>query len=149
MTNQPKWKHIGSIGDIDPIAYGGGFIYQDQTGIYPPELTYFEPAPDEDWHKTRGNTPLQVYRIILENNPQNEFWYSKLSDVARTVGQPLEDLQRMAGGTPLERAYVYECLIHYFGANEFDSCPIQTTEGKAYFRYWREMKKNLNREDSK
>jgi hypothetical protein len=66
MTQQPSWKCIGHVGDCDPIAHGGGFIYIDTTGVYGPEMTWFEPAPDDDWHKTEGATPLQVYRLMLE-----------------------------------------------------------------------------------
>ena len=65
-TNQPKWKCIGHIGDVDPIAYGGGFVYVDETGIYPPELTYFEPASDEDWKENEDKAKLQEYRIVLD-----------------------------------------------------------------------------------
>lgn len=65
-TQQPEWKNVGHIGDVDPIAHGGGFVYVDTTGVYPPELTWFEPGSDEQWHKTEGKTPLQVYRTVLD-----------------------------------------------------------------------------------
>ena len=57
-TKQPSWKCIGHIGDVDPIAYGGGFVYIDETGIYPPELTYFEPAEDSDWQENGEQSKL-------------------------------------------------------------------------------------------
>lgn len=140
QTKQPKWKAIGHVGDIDPISYGGGFVYEDSTGVYCPEIAYFEPATDETWHKLEGNSPVSVYRILIERDPTREWWYEKLADVATYCGQPLETMQALAGGTTMERAYVYESLIHYFGAEEFDYYPTQTIEGKANFRYWRELK---------
>jgi hypothetical protein len=143
-TRQPKWKYVGAFGDVDPIAHGGGFVYEDRTGVYPPEFVYFEPGSDESWHKHRGNTPVLEFRVIIESDPESEWWYTKLPDVARTCGQSLEDYQRFAHGTTLERAFLYEGLISYFGAEEFDSYPRERTEGKAYFRYWREMRRNLN-----
>jgi hypothetical protein len=71
MTNQPEWKYVGRIGDVDPISYGGGFVYEDVTGVYPPELSYIEPATDEEWEKytnadNEDALPLQVYRIVLD-----------------------------------------------------------------------------------
>lgn len=69
-TTQPQWAPISSIGDVDPIAFGGAIVYEDQTGHYPPEMTWFEPAPDEDWQRdtedgTR-NAKVAVYRIVLD-----------------------------------------------------------------------------------
>jgi hypothetical protein len=71
MTNQPIWKFAGRIGDNDPISYGGGFVYEDETGVYPPELVYIEPASDEDWKRfsdadNEDALPLTVYRIVLD-----------------------------------------------------------------------------------
>jgi hypothetical protein len=144
MTKQPKWKAIGGIGDVDPIAHGGGFVYEDSTGVYAPEMTYFEPSSDETWHKLGGRSPLTVYRVLIERDSTKEWWYSKLDSITPYTGQSLEDIQRYANGSTMERAQLYSDLISYFGAHEFDSYPEQTTEGKAYFRYWREMKKNLS-----
>jgi len=71
LTNQPIWKYAGHIGDVDPLSYGGGFVYVDETGVYPPELTYFEPATDDEWQTHRDNDkqdeiPITVYRIVLD-----------------------------------------------------------------------------------
>ena len=143
-TKQPNWKAIGHVGDIDPIAYGGGFVYEDKTGVYCPEMIYFEPSDSDTWHKLEGKSPVQVFRVLIERDSPREWWYAKLGDVARSYGQSLEEMQALANGTTMERAYVYETLIGYFGAEEFDSQPSETTEGKAYFRYWREMRKSIH-----
>jgi hypothetical protein len=139
MSEQPNWKHVGSIGDRDPIAYGGGFIYEDTTGVYAPEVVYFEPAPDEEWHKTEGQTPVTVYRFILERDSQVEWWYDRLSDVAEYTEQMLEVLQAHAIGTLEQRAQLYSDLISYHGAENFDSYPVQMTEDEAYAKYDAEM----------
>jgi hypothetical protein len=82
--SQPIWECIGHIGDVDPIAYGGGFIY---------------------------------------------------------TGLPVEELQTMAASDkPETKAALYECLIKYFGAGEFDSYPNTFTEGSAYQKYELEMR---------
>lgn len=139
QTQQPKWQFIGHVGDVDPIAYGGGFVYEDRTKVYAPEMTYFEPAPDSEWDKLGGKTPLAVYRILLERDSTSEWWYARLPEVASYAGVQIETLQGMALGSTMQKALIYEMLIQYFGAHEFDSYPNTTTEGKAYFRYWREM----------
>ena len=141
MTNQPVWKYAGHIGDTDPIAYGGGYVYTDKTGVYAPELTWFEPAPDEEWHKTEGTTPLQVYRVMLERDSTAEWWYDKLESIASYIGQTLEDVQIMAkSSNPVELAQLYSDLFSYFGVHEFDSYPNTMTEDEAYAQYAEEMK---------
>ena len=141
MTQQPNWKFIGHIGDVDPITYGGGFVYTDATGVYAPEMTWFEPAPDEQWHETESDTPLQEYRIMLEKEPQSEWWYSRLTDIASFTGLEVEELRAMSlSRNPLEVALLYSYLIHYFGAEEFDSYPMTLTENEAYVKYAEEMK---------
>lgn len=139
-TKQPVWRNVGHIGDVDPIAYGGGFVYEDETGIYCPEMSYFEPAPDSEWHKTEGATPLRVYRVLLEKDSTREWWYEDLQAVANYTGQTLHEAQRMANGTTMERAILYSDLISYHGAENFDSYPQTMTEDEAYARYKAEMK---------
>lgn len=172
MTNRPEWKHISCIGDRDPIAYGGGFVYQDTTGVYPPEMTWFEPAPDADWDKTKGATPLHVYRIVLDpprfkaaiggryergkaNIPSErgvswvwcpEWFVSHIQDVAESAGTTKFALLRMLfSKDPRERAMVYQTIIGHFGPFEFDQYPIEMTEDEAYTQYAEEMKLSLGR----
>ncbi len=140
-TKQPVWKCIGHIGDIDPITYGGGFIYIDETNVYGPELTYFEPATDEGRQETetRENTPLKVYRIMLESGPR-EWFYSELDSIASFTGRELVDVQADANSNdPVRIALLYSDLIHYFGPSEFDSYPETMTEREAYAKYASEM----------
>jgi len=139
-TKQPVWKCIGRVGDVDPIAYGGGFIYKDETGVYGPEMTHFEPLPDEEWHKTEGKTPVNVYRVLLESGTR-EWWYEKLDAIASYTGQSLEELQADAvSPNPITLAFLYGSLISYFGVEEFDSYPVVITEDEAYTKYVEEMK---------
>lgn len=140
QSKQPVWKHVASIGDVDPIAYGGGFVYEDTTGMYPPEVAYFDPAPDEVWHKTEGKTPLTVYRFILEPKPENEWWYDKLGEIAAFTGRTTEDLQKDAKSTIVVQANLYRDIIAYYGVTEFDQYPATMTEEEAYHKYADEMK---------
>lgn len=139
-TKQPVWKYAGHLGDVDPIAYGGGFVYTDETGVYGPEMVWFEPGTDEQWHETEGETPLQVFRVLLER-PESEWWFEKLEEIASYTGLPTEELILTAkSDNPVRRALIYSDLISYFGAEEFDSYPVTMTEDEAYERYAAEMK---------
>ena len=170
MTRQPEWTCVGHIGDRDPIAHGGGYIYQDTTGSYRPELVWFEPESDDEWHKTEGATKLQVYRIALDPPRFKTFahgncdeskladptergktwvwhseWYVRdLQSVADTCGTTKLALMRELMSTdPETRASGYYSLIGHFGAFEFDQYPLEMTEDEAYTQYADEMKLSL------
>lgn len=147
-TNQPIWKCAGRTGDIDPIAFGGGFVYTDETGVYGPELTFFEPGQDEEWNKKGGMTPVTVYRVMLDSGPR-EWWYPQLENLAKYTGQTLTELETCAKSKdPQTLAILYSDLISYFGAHEFDSYPNTFTEDECYAKYANEMKMTHTREVS-
>jgi hypothetical protein len=161
-TQQPVWKYAGHIGDVDPIAYGGGFVYADATGAYGPELTWFEPAPDEQWHKTEGQTPLQVYRILLEpprfktraaNGEtvwHREWFMSDLQSVCNSCDISWTALARLLmSRDPQRRATGYWDLISYYGPYQFDQDPLTVTEDEAYERYAEEMKLTRSPQEGK
>lgn len=169
-TNQPIWKFAGHIGDVDPIAFGGAFVYTDETGAYGPEMTWFEPASDDEWHKTEGKTPLSVYRIVLDPprfktlteagkrqmvrtaelpvsergitwHWYNEWFVSKLPNVASSCGVTVMALLRgFFSKDAVQRAWAYESVISNFGVEEFDQSPVTMTEDEAYAKYAEEMK---------
>lgn len=77
--NQPKWKLIANLGDVNPIEYGGYFVYVDETDVYPPEAELLCEPSDEcgRCHGVCGNDydlciyscechQYTVYRFILE-----------------------------------------------------------------------------------
>ena len=172
MTRQPEFEYAGHVGDVDPIAYGGGFVYVDRRGIYPPEMTWFDPSDDDLWHKLEEKTPVTVSRIVLERGciwthagrvpfyeptatpgqlrvrftKQNwrqhpQWWFERLGDVARSCGVDEFEMWNVAMfGKPLELAWLYDSLIHYYGPYEFDQYPLIMTEGGCYERYTQEMK---------
>jgi hypothetical protein len=140
-TRQPTWKCIGHIGDVDPIAYGGGFVYIDETGVYDPVLIYFEPASDEDWHKLGDKAQVSEYRIVLEKDSTREWWYKNLESIASYTGMPLEEVLIYANSNdPVVKAQLYADLISYHGVENFHSYPCVMTEEVAYDRYKEEFK---------
>ena len=103
-TKQPKWKLIAQLGDVNPIDYGGYFIYEDETGVYPPEgeklLIIDEDSDNSTWEIRRFQ--LDKCKLIdgkylvsadLAGNPNlpydvskyDEWFHKDLSRVARCV----------------------------------------------------------------
>ncbi len=69
MNNQPEWKVTGQVGDVNPVEYSGGFIFEDTTSIYPPEMEWFEAVQEGE----PGFKVLMEYRDYYdENDPENE-----------------------------------------------------------------------------
>jgi hypothetical protein len=118
-TNQPHWRMLDNLGDVNPVDYGGFFVYVDRTGVYAPEVELLE-SPDSD----DAPEGWDVYRACIEKDPTRQWWYDRLSEVAVSHGMELSELQRMAtSADTLARAMVYQCLFSHFGAHEFDSYP--------------------------
>jgi hypothetical protein len=140
-TKQPVWKLTGHIGDRDVISYGGGFIYEDTTGVYPPEVAYFEPASNADWRKKDSDAICTIYRFCLERDGTKEWWFKSLDKISSFTGESLESLEHVARvGRLLEVALLYSDLVSYFGAFEFDSYPLQLKEKDARAKYAAELK---------
>jgi hypothetical protein len=75
--SQPIWKCVGSIGDADPVLFGGGIVLVDETGVCEPELELYEPNIEEDYRDEDGNVvrdeetgerefEVLVYRISID-----------------------------------------------------------------------------------
>jgi hypothetical protein len=153
VTNQPVWKKIGTVGDINPIDYDGGFIYHDETGVYPAELEYVIGAGDENaWGEY---TEWLVYRMVLDrleemtglkNSPLVPFgfgsrndlpyplgsyeeWFCKdLGSVADCIGLDVDGLREMlCSEDEQRRAFGYLELANYFGWENFDGYPLHFT----------------------
>lgn len=137
-TKQPRWKFACGIGDINPIDYGGGIVYQDTTGVYDPELVYFEPASDKEWHNDKKNCKVTIYRLILERDITREWWYKELPEIAKYAGFEVKDIK--PDMSIQDKAILYSDLISYFGAYEFDQYPIVMTQREAEVRYRKELK---------
>lgn len=149
-TKQPIWKLAGTVGDINPIDYSGGFIYTDETGVYPPELEWIE---SEDQHKAEPSN-WTVYRILLERcamvkidsafrlitgtyepswpHPIERYieWFDEsIRDVSNTCGIAIADLESMlCSNDPQELAQGYLSLAQYHGWVNFDGYPLKFTD---------------------
>lgn len=160
-TKQPTWKQIGTVGDINPFEHDGGFIYQDETGVYPPELEYIvnrsldgrEPGP---WNVYRwpldrceavtvdGKTLLVPFGFPARTDlphplaDYDEWFNSNLENAASSVGRNVNEFRADLCAENLNmRAAAYLDLALYHGFENFDSYPLAFTnlaELKARYR---------------
>lgn len=141
---QPIWKPLDNLGDVNPIDYGGYFVLEDTTGVYPPEAVLLE-TDDEctEWTAHRFTLgPCTLTNGVLSDNrfhPLHPAWWAdKLESIASTVGQtPAELVEFFLSENPLQRAHAYRSVIYSFGPEEFDSYPLRfkdRAEVEAYVR---------------
>lgn len=131
---QPKWKKVGTVGDVNWPEYDGGPVMVDETGEYQPELEYVEtPTEDEDFESPRAR--WTVYRVVLD--PGQPWGYREdLESVAETSGQDPDELANaFKSDDPMERAYAYETWAGHFGWHELDHDPLTLTCAEVNKRY--------------
>jgi hypothetical protein len=153
-TEQPVWKLVANLGDVNVADYGGFLVYVDTTGVYPPEAEIYE--TDEQEH---GG---EVYRFVLDPprfktfkpghynqatlhipSERNRSWYwypewfvKYLDSVASTCGTTKFQLLRgLFSKDPIKRAVAYRDIVGNFGPFEFDQYPVKLTEEEAHERY--------------
>lgn len=147
--SQPKWKLIANLGDVNPIDYGGYFIYIDETGVYDPEAELLIAPEDED---EDGNGEWTIYRFELERctyidgilsdnrfHPELSAWFAQspaeraerpqdttnLANVASFIDSTEDALQTdLCSDDPIARAHAYRAIGDYHGFENFDSYPI-------------------------
>jgi len=145
-TQQPKWRRIANLGDVNPVEYGGFFVYVDTTGVYPPEAELLQ-SPDSDddgigW--TIYRFPLErctfIDGVLSDNqfHPQHSAWFATpeaeranrpqdtcyLSNVAESADYPVEEIiADFCSPDPLKLANAYRAIGEYHGFENFDSYP--------------------------
>jgi len=137
-----KARKLGSIGDVNPIEYGGGPIYTaPESGG--PWVEYFY-GLDEDERASRisrdydldeaeekiDQLKVQVYRVDLGKGGReflSEYDWVDWEAVAASGGQDLERYDAKNLKTASERANaVWDAAGHY-GWHEFDQYPLELT----------------------
>lgn len=142
-TSQPVWKYTANLGDVNPFE-SGALLYIDVTGVYSPELVYFDPS--EANKRAVHRIPCERCTMLandpasLSSNPfhagKPEWFASKLEQVSESMGMQVEDLaKRLVSSNPVERATGYLALVGNFGPHEFDSYPVLLTNGEIKHNY--------------
>lgn len=146
--SQPDWKIVGLTGDVNPVEYGGGWILVDTTGVYDPELEYYEPELKRAYRvmlvrQAEIEDGVLVDASVLDSDSRPyplshyESWFSEnLDQPAACCGMSVEDLRRLlCSKDPAELAEGYMCLVYFYGWEEFDGYPLELTQEQAEKRY--------------
>ena len=144
MTQQPKWKFVDNMGDVNPIDHGGRFLFVDETGVYDPEIAVLVPPKDTEEVETdqtdEDGDPImlevgkwELYRYLLEKctyvngvlsdnefHPDHPVWFaSDLDSICSTCDRQKQDLiDGLCGTDPVKRAFAYEAIESYW---DFDN----------------------------
>ncbi len=144
--SQPQWKLIANLGDVNPVDYGGYFVFVDETGVYGPEAELLLSPDDDD--APEGWT---AYRILLDRctfvdgvlsdnsfHPEMSAWFAQsqaerearpqdttnLANVAACFSTDEESLiTALCSDDPILRAQAYQMIGEYHGFENFDSDP--------------------------
>ncbi len=159
-TLQPRWVKVANLGDVNPIEYGGLFVYRDATGVYPPEAEYFEPAED--------GCPASAYRAVLDRyklvasdaddptsarvlvpiaydatwpHPIASYapWFAgDIPAMAASYGVGAQSIiDGLCSDDPRVLAETYSIVGGHYGWRELDHYPITLTRAEARRRYRR------------
>jgi len=132
-------RKLGSIGDVNPIDYGGGYIFSAPE-VGGPWVEYFEGLDSDDRVSRIGYgedadekidaLKVELYRVDLgKDGPDflRDYDWVDWEDVAATTGQ---DPSAYAPGklrTAQQRALAVQDATSLHGWHNFDSYPLQMT----------------------
>lgn len=131
---QPAWKLFANLGDVNPLDYGGLFVYVDETGVYCPEMERLEVLDSEtDSDIPEGETHWEVRRILLENldaeSVTREWFYDSLTDVASYINCTKDAIVAdLISADPAKRAFAWRAILDYHGWDNGDSYPVVLTD---------------------
>ncbi len=156
---QPQWQLIANLGDVSAdhgnLDYGAYYIYQDVTGVYPPEAEWVD-APEDD------DGTFGVYRFIIEPctyvngilsdnpyHPDMSVWFapsavgraarpqdSNLAQLCTSMDTTEGEFIRLITSTePLDRAQAWRMVGEYHGFVNLDEYPQELTREEIDARY--------------
>lgn len=114
---------IGTIGDVNPLDYGGGFVYRDDDGGH--SIEWYEPEDD-----TNEDCAILVYRFPIDGGAES---WMDLASVASSADHAsiAEDFK---SDNPVVRAYAFWSVAGHYGWHNLDSDPLRLTRAEAEAR---------------
>jgi transglutaminase-like putative cysteine protease len=134
---QPKWRLLGQLGDLNPIDHGGWYVYEDENRVYEPEAEAITPYGEDaygnptKWIVSRFTLePYTYVNGILSDNPFHPdfpVWFADdIEGIAKCIGKEKETLiADLCSGDFLRRAGAYYEIVLFRGICEFDQYPIE------------------------
>jgi hypothetical protein len=134
--SQPKWEFVANLGDVNPIDYGGYFVFRDATGVYPEEaeLLIAGDSDEEGWEVRRFILERCTFTdgILSDNkfHPLHPAWFAdSLGKIADCNGIEEQVLRmQLCSSCAVERAHAYRCIGDYQGWDNLDSYPLQFSD---------------------
>ena len=143
-TNQPVWKLVANLGDASAIEYGGMFVFEDSTGVYPPEIERIEQPADDyaDYSQDNNWSPKARWRVhravcepctyvdgVLSDNrfhPEMAAWFAdSVQSMCDCGGISVEEFVRMiCNGNSSERGMAWSMIGDYHGWENLDEYPL-------------------------
>ena len=146
-TRQPNWELVANLGDVNPLDYGGYFVYRDTTGVYAEEAEKLF-VLDAVYHES-----FTVYRFSLDRLKQvrdgenlylvpvrfdaswpypvshyDEWFHKDLNSIAKSTGQTVQELREaFCSEDARVRAFAYEAIGDYHGYENLDGYPLTFT----------------------
>lgn len=123
-------KVLGTVGDVNPIEYGGGFIIQEGDDI---RIEYFYGLESEccDREDPKPDELFNVYYVDVEENVfEYHNWVSldEQEQMAKEIKLSIEEYRLQArSNNPITRSRVTEDIGMWFGWYELDHYPAQFT----------------------
>ena len=122
-------KKIGSVGDVNPMEYGGGFIFSAK-GVGGPWIEWFDGLDvlvDEIGQASADDIPdfeVAVYRVSLEKDAKDflsQYDWVDWGDVASSTGQNVKVYTTPSQLKSVQaRAMALLDAAGYYGWHEFD-----------------------------
>lgn len=146
-------KLIANLGDVNPIDYGGFFVYDDGS------VEVLE-VP-EDWDEEEHD-PLDNYGTVYQSDidrctyvdgvlsdnpyhPDDPAWWAKDITALAAYGDTTEEelIECFCSEDLVKRAVAYRILFYYYGRGNLDSFPLTLTKAACEWRYreWDELRK--------
>lgn len=127
----PNAGSLGTIGDVNPIEYGGGIVFAPKEEGYSPTLEVTYGLDDDSVNvieDDEGSTKLKLYRVDIADDASTDLSWVDWEGVARSIGSTESQLLKEARSKDLmARVYAYESAAGYYGWQTFDSRPLDIT----------------------
>lgn len=136
-------RKLGSVGDVNPIDYGGGYVFAVPGGGTP-HLEYFE-GLDSDERAERLSyaddsdekidaLKVKLYQVDLGKDAKDFLSDHDWVDWEKVASSTGQDAANYTNPTKLRsaqaRALVIQDAAGYYGWHEFDQYPVELTVGE-------------------
>jgi hypothetical protein len=161
QTKQPSFWCVASLGDVDPVAYGGAFVLVDMRGIYPTEMIILSPTKKDSFGDpiACNRTTVVCYPLTAIKDGRGDFvalsdnsfhteypvWWGtkeRLQDLSHYCGESVNQLvQNFLSEDPLTLATAYMGVYNYNWTEQYDCTSMTKKEAENFCRAMKRQEK--------